>query len=94
MSFAQLTPKQRWIDGHFVLAERCAHPQIRRITTFSVRNHLHEFRLTSDADFTPKFLELLAAAYAVGQQKHLSRPRRSSRATASRKGREKRRTVT
>ncbi len=32
MSFAQLTPRRRWVDGHLVLAERCEHPLFRRIT--------------------------------------------------------------
>lgn len=76
MSFAQLTPRRRWIDGHFVLAEPRAHPQVRRITTLSLHNHVHEFRLVGEADLTPGFLELMAAAYAVGQQQHLSRPHR------------------
>jgi hypothetical protein len=39
MSFAQLTPKQGWIDGHLVLAERHDEPMFRKVTTFSPRNH-------------------------------------------------------
>ena len=73
MSFAQLMPKQGWIDGHFVLAERREGPPVRRVQTISPRNHVHEFRLTSEADFTLALRELMRAAYDVGEQKHLAR---------------------
>lgn len=71
MSFAQLTPRQGWIDGHLVLAERRAHPLVRKVTTFSPRNHLHEFRLGAPDELDAAFLDLLAAAYVVGRQDHL-----------------------
>ena len=73
MSFAQLTPKQGWIDGHFVLAERREGPPVRKIESLSPRNHVHSFRLAGDEDFTPAFLDLMRAAYAVGEQRHLDR---------------------
>ena len=73
MSFAQLTPKQGWIDGHLVLAERHESPVFRKVWTVSPRNHVHEFRLTSEADLTPELLGFLREAYAVGEQKHLGR---------------------
>src|SRR5688572_23265510 len=31
MSFAQVTPRQRWLDGHVVLARRLEHPRFRRV---------------------------------------------------------------
>src|SRR5438093_13003414 len=46
MSFAQLTPRQKWIDGHVVLARRLESRRFRKVETFSPRNHLHVFRLT------------------------------------------------
>ena len=73
MSFAQVTPKQGWIDGHLVLADRYEQPLFRRVTTYSPRNHTHEFRLVSAADLTPEFRRFLAMAYAVGEQEHLRR---------------------
>ena len=73
MSFAQLTPKQGWIDGHFVLAERREGPPVRKIESLSPRNHVHSFRLESEADFTPALLALMRDAYAVGEQRHLGR---------------------
>ncbi len=47
MTFAQLTPRAKWVDGHVVLARRLEHPRFRRIESISVRNHVHLFRLVS-----------------------------------------------
>ncbi len=67
MSFAQLTTRSKWVDGHVVLARRLEQPRFRKIETISPRNHVHHFRLMSVADVE----SWLAEAYAVGQQKHL-----------------------
>ena len=74
MSFAQLSPKRGWIDGHLVLAAPTPRPFVRRIETISPRNHVHHFRLTSAADLDSDFVALLRDAYAVGGQRHLGRP--------------------
>ena len=50
MSFAQVTPKSKWLDGHVVLARRFEHPRFRQIHTISPRNHVHSFRITSPRD--------------------------------------------
>jgi len=71
MSFAQVTPKKGWLDGHVVLARRLEHPRFRSIQTFSPRNHLHTFRITQLADVDDDFRAWLAEAYAVGEQRHL-----------------------
>ena len=71
MSFAQLTPRLRWVDGHVVLARRTEHPRFRRIDTVSPRNHVHHFRLSSVLDVDREVENWLAEAYAVGQQRHL-----------------------
>lgn len=71
MSFAQLTPRRNWIDGHVVLARRLEHPRFRRVQTFSPRNHLHAFRLTKLSDVDAEFRSWLAEAYLVGNQQHL-----------------------
>ena len=73
MSFAQVTPRKRWLDGHLVLARRLEHPRFRKIETFSPRNHLHAFRLEQPSDVDDTFLSWLREAYDVGAQKHLSR---------------------
>jgi hypothetical protein len=80
MSFAQVTPRTRWLDGHVVLARRLPHPRFRRIDTISARNHVHQFRLTSPADINADFRAWLREAYAVGRQEHLrSSPKRAAR---------------
>ena len=71
MSFAQVTPRMNWLDGHVVLARRLEHPRFRQVQTISPRNHVHTFRLTSPSDVDAQFRAWLAEAYAVGQQHHL-----------------------
>ena len=71
MSFAQLTPRNNWLDGHVVLARRLESPRFRKVETFSPRNHLHTFRIMSDDDIDDELRAWLAEAYAVGNQDHL-----------------------
>jgi Domain of unknown function (DUF5655) len=73
MSFAQVTPRARWIDGHVVLSRRLEHPRFRRVDTISPRNHVHHFRLTSVSDVDAELAAWLREAYDVGEQRHLSR---------------------
>ena len=75
MSFAQVTPRQQWLDGHVVLARRLEHPRFRRIETISPRNHVHHFRLMALTDVDQDVQAWLREAYAVGQQLHLDSPR-------------------
>ena len=55
MSFAVAMPRQRWLDGHLVLARRIDSPRFRRVETFSPRNHLHAFRLTNVDEIDSEF---------------------------------------
>ena len=71
MSFAQVTPRRNWLDGHIVLARRLEHPRFRKVETFSPRNHLHAFRLTRLSEIDSEFRSWLAEAYRVGEQRHL-----------------------
>ena len=75
MSFAQVTPRQRWLDGHVVLARRVEHPRFRRVETFSPRNHLHTFRISDPSEIDDDFRAWLAEAYQVGAQRHLRQRR-------------------
>jgi hypothetical protein len=79
MSFAQVTPRAKWLDGHVVLARRLEHPRFRTIETISPRNHVHHFRLTHPGEVDQELRAWLREAYAVGQQRHLTSPRRRSR---------------
>ncbi len=73
MSFAVVTPRRRWVDGHVVLARRLEHPRFRRIDSFSPRNHVHQFRLARLDEVDDEVAAWLAEAYRVGQQRHLGR---------------------
>ena len=73
MSFAQLTTRSKWVDGHVVLARRFECPRFRKIESFSPRNHAHHFRLTTAADVDEEVECWLREAYAVGEQRHLER---------------------
>ncbi len=73
MSFAQLTPRSRWVDGHVVLARRFEHPRFRRIETISPRNHVHHFRLASVSEVDGVVKKWMMEAYAVGEQRHLKK---------------------
>jgi Domain of unknown function (DUF5655) len=75
MSFAQLSPRKRWVDGHLVLARRIEHARFRRVETFSPRNHLHQFRLLDPDQVDAERRAWLAEAYAVGCQEHRRRAR-------------------
>lgn len=71
MSFAQVTPRRGWLDGHVVLARRLEHPRFRRVETFSPRNHLHAFRIADMGGIDDDFRAWMAEAYLVGAQQHL-----------------------
>ena len=71
MSFAQVTPRSHWLDGHVVLSRRFEHRRFRRIQTISPGNHVHSFRITSPSDIDGEFSRWLAEAYEVGEQRHL-----------------------
>ena len=73
MSFAAFVPRRRWLDGHVVLAERLDSPRFRRVEVYSPRNVLHAFRLAGPQEVDAEVAAWLAAAYAVGEQRHLRR---------------------
>jgi hypothetical protein len=74
MSFAAFTPRRRWLDGHVVLARALPAERFRRVETFSPRNHLHAFRLSTPQDVDAEVAGWLAEAYDVGAQRHLRPP--------------------
>ncbi|MBM3803466.1 MAG: hypothetical protein FJW26_14290 [Acidimicrobiia bacterium] len=57
---------------HLVLAQRHDSPQFEKIETYSPRNHLHVFRLTSESDFDRGFCGCIREAYRVGCQEHVN----------------------
>ena len=73
MSFAAFMPRRAWLGGHLVLARRIDSPRFLRVDTYSPRNVVHTFRLTSPADVDDEFVAWLAEAYQVGAQQHRRR---------------------
>lgn len=73
MSFAQVTPRMKWLDGHVVLARRLENPRFLKVETFSPHNHLHAFRLSAKSDIDDEFRDWLREAYLVGEQRHLKK---------------------
>ncbi|HVE71984.1 MAG TPA: DUF5655 domain-containing protein [Thermoanaerobaculia bacterium] len=71
MSFAQLTTRRAYANGHLVLARRVDGSPFRKVDTISARNHVHHFRLDS-VDDVAAIEPWLAEAYAVGRQEHLT----------------------
>jgi Domain of unknown function (DUF5655) len=84
MSFAAFLPRRRWPGRHLVLARPVASPWFLRVDTYSPRNVVHAFRLTSPADVDAEFAGWLAEAYRVGAQEHLRAGRRGAAPGAGR----------
>jgi hypothetical protein len=66
-----VTPRRRFLDGHFVFARTVPHPRFRRIDSISRRNHVHHFRLMTPAEIDAEFCSWVREAYTVGAQRHL-----------------------
>ncbi len=75
MSFAALTPRMRWLDGHVVLARPLDSPRFRRVEVYSPRNVVHTFRLSSPDEVDEEVAGWMRLAYAVGVQQHLAEGR-------------------
>lgn len=71
MSFAAVMPRRDHLAGHFVFAARVESPRFTKVETYSPRNHLHAFRLTSVHDIDAELRRWICDAYAVGEQRHL-----------------------
>jgi|SRR5215470_14933306 len=78
MSFAAIMIRNDFLRGHLVLAERTPDARFFRIQTISPRNHIHEFMLKNPREIDRRFCELIAKAYAVGNQEHLRRSAKPS----------------
>ena len=74
MRFAAIMPQKTQLRGHFVLAEPVSSPCFDKVESYSPRNHVHVFSISSEEQFTDEFIGFLRAAYDVGNQHHLNRP--------------------
>jgi hypothetical protein len=73
MRFAAVMPQQSCLKGHLVLADPVRAACFERVESLSVRNHVHVFRLESEAQLTPELAAWVVKAYKIGRQDHLSR---------------------
>jgi hypothetical protein len=73
MSFAMVMPRRRWLDGHLVIDRPMASRHVRKLERYGPKSHVHRFRIVSLSELDDDFLKLLRAAYAVGEQRHLTR---------------------
>jgi hypothetical protein len=73
MTFAALTVRRQWVDVHVILARRLEHPRFTNVITYGPRNHEHDFRVRSVDEIDDEVTAWLAEAYAVGEQRHLTR---------------------
>ena len=71
MSFAQLTVRRHWVNGHLVLARRAEGPLFPRVETMSPRSHVHHFRL-GGPDEVAALEPYAREAYAVGCQHYFA----------------------
>ena len=71
MSFAAVSLRRHWVDGHVVLARRLESPRFRRIDVISPRNQVHVFRLQEPSEVDDEVERWLHEAYSVGEQRHL-----------------------
>ena len=71
MRFAAVMPQKKQLKGHLVLAEPNSSSCFYKIESYSPRNHVHVFRLSSEQQLNREFIQYIRAAYDVGNQKHL-----------------------
>lgn len=64
-------PQKKQIRGHLVLAEPVLSDCFDKVESYSPKNHVHVFRISTEGQFNDEFIRFLSAAYDVGDQKHL-----------------------
>jgi hypothetical protein len=75
MRFAAVdAPRRAHLTGHLVLTRARPGPVVTRIDALAPYYHLHRFRLERPEDVGGDLRALLAEAYGVGEQRHLTDP--------------------
>ena len=75
MRFAAVdAPRRDHLTGHLVLTRALPGPAVTRIEFLAPYYHLHRFRLAGPGDVGEDLRALLAEAYGVGEQRHLTDP--------------------
>ena len=69
--FAGAKPKPRWLDGYLDMRIPVRDPRIRRVSPYTKRLYVHQFRVTEASELDSDFAEWIREAYAVGAGFHL-----------------------
>jgi uncharacterized protein DUF5655 len=69
--FAGAKPKARWLDGYFDLQRPVHDERIRRVSPYTARLFVHQFRVSDVSQLDDGFAGWLREAYAVGAGAHL-----------------------
>lgn len=66
--FAGAVVRKNWLDASMWLKRRITHPRLERTELFGALGYGHHFRLYAPEDIDGALVDLLGAAYAIGQQ--------------------------
>ena len=69
--FAGAKPKPRWLDGYLDMRMPVRDPRIRRVSPYTKRLYVHQFRVTEPSELDSDFAGWIREAYAVGAGIHL-----------------------
>jgi hypothetical protein len=70
--FAGAKPKPGWLDGYLDLQRPVQDQRIRRVSPYTKRLFVHQFRITHPLELDSTFAEWVREAYKVGAGAHLS----------------------
>jgi uncharacterized protein DUF5655 len=73
MIFADVVPQKHGLHAYVILTRRIDHPRFTRIEELGPRTYVHHFRITRPAELDDDLRDWLREAYAVGEQRHLTR---------------------
>jgi hypothetical protein len=69
--FAGAKPKPRWLGGYLDMRMPVRDARIRRVSPYTKRLFVHQFRLTDPSQLDAEFAGWVQEAYAVGAGMHL-----------------------
>ena len=73
MIFADVVPQKASLHAYVILARRLEHPRFTRIESLGPRSHVHHFLIRRADELDDDVRAWLREAYAVGEQRHLTR---------------------
>ena len=69
--FAGAKPKPQWLDGYLDLQRPVRDERIRRVSPYTKKLFVHQFRITEVGQLDPMFAQWIHEAYEVGAGSHL-----------------------